>query len=151
MAFGFPITGWRARVYAYAPLFLWVGVILLLGSGPGSMTQTSRIIGPLLEFFFPSASPETRLFIHAFVRKSAHFVEYALLAVLAVRAFTSSNTGIRHYRFILALILVAVVASTDEINQSFQEARTSSPWDVLLDITGGLVALISYRIIRRKT
>ena len=47
------------------------------------MSQTSRFIRPLIEFFFPGASPETILLIHAFIRKSAHFIEYGLLGLLA--------------------------------------------------------------------
>lgn len=141
----------RGRFSAYAPLVLWIVVILLLGSGPGSMAQTSRIIGPLLEFLFPSSSPETRLFIHAVIRKSAHFIEYAILALLAVRALTLSSGAVKRYRFVLGLIVVAVVASLDEFNQSFLASRTSSSWDVLLDMTGGLFAIvISYLVLHRN-
>lgn len=130
---------WRGRFFAYAPLVLWTAVILILGSGPGSMTQTSRFIGPLIEFFFPDASPETVLLIHAFIRKTAHFVEYFILAVLAVRTFSTSGEGLfSKYRYLAAVLLVLIVAGVDEVNQSFYAARTSSPWDVLLDLVGGL-------------
>ncbi|MFL6375612.1 MAG: VanZ family protein, partial [Pyrinomonadaceae bacterium] len=41
----------------------------------------------------------------------------------------------------------AVVASLDEFNQSFEPSRTSSGWDVMLDISGGVVAtLLCYTI-----
>lgn len=123
----------------YAPLFLWIGVIFFLSSPEGSANQTSRIIGPLLHFFVPDILPETEAAIHAIVRKTAHFTEYAVLAFLAVRAFSTSSR-----RYLIALSFVAMTASLDEFNQSFEPSRTSSVWDVLLDISGGIamIALI---------
>lgn len=139
------------RFFAYAPLVFWIGLILFLGSGPGSMTQTSRFIKPFIEFFFPSASPDTFLIIHAFIRKVAHFFEYAVLALLAARAFLASpGAKVHRHWFFFSLAIVAAVAVIDEINQSFQISRTGSAWDSALDMAGGLAALICVWIFRRK-
>ena len=136
-------TNWRGRVIRYAPLLLWVTVIFFLSSPEGSFSQTSRIVGPLLNFFFPEMPEATKAFIHGCVRKTAHFTEYAVFALLAVRAFSGSATNLlQKWRYILALILVAVVASLDEFNQSFETSRTSSIWDVALDISGGLTMIV---------
>jgi len=81
----------RRWLTAYAPLFIWIFIVLGLGSGIGSMKETSRIIRPLLEFLFPSASPETLTFYHGYIRKLAHLTEYAVLAFLAVRALSAST------------------------------------------------------------
>jgi len=136
--------GRRGRIIRYAPLLLWLGVIFFLSSPEGSFAQTSRIIGPLLNFFFPNMPEATKLLVHGYVRKTAHFTEYAVLAFLAVRAFSGSTSFmLQKWRYILPLILVAVVASLDEFNQSFEASRTSSVWDVMLDISGGL-AMIAF-------
>jgi len=135
----------------YAPLFLWIGVIFYLSSPEGSFGQTSRFIGPLLDFFFPGMLPETRVTVHAFVRKAAHFTEYAVLAFLAVRAFSASTLPLlRKKRFVFALLLVVLIASLDETNQSFEASRTGSIWDVMLDISGGLVITIILWLNRRR-
>lgn len=106
------------------------------------MSQTSRFIGPLLHFLFPAASVETIGFYHACIRKAAHLTEYAVLASLAFRTVTVSHgKGVNKYRYLLSAALVASVAAIDEFNQSFEPSRTSSPYDVLLDIAGGLIAL----------
>ena len=132
---------------AYVPLIIWIIVVLGLGSGVGASTETSRIIGPLLEFIFPSATPETLAVYHGYIRKLAHFVEYGVLALLAVRAFAPIN-----FRYVVAFLLVLTVAAVDEINQSFNPARTSSPWDVSLDALGGLTALmISWLTVGRRS
>ncbi|HLA94437.1 MAG TPA: VanZ family protein [Pyrinomonadaceae bacterium] len=141
----------RGRFFAYAPLFIWIGVVLFLGSGAGSMNETSRFVRPLLEFLFPSASDEIYLVYHGFIRKFAHFFEYAVLAYLAQRAFSRSPAGSLSKRPILiAFILIAAVAIIDEANQSFIASRTSSPHDVLLDISGGCVILALVWFFRRR-
>ncbi|MGB7201164.1 MAG: VanZ family protein [Pyrinomonadaceae bacterium] len=136
-------TNWRAGLWAYAPIVLWLVVIFFLSSPAGAMTETSRIIGPLLEFFFPEMPFETRQIIHGFVRKAAHFTEYAILAFLAVRALSMSASGfLQKWRYILAILFVVAVASIDEFNQSFEASRTGALTDVLLDISGGVAMIL---------
>jgi len=140
----------RVWLWAYAPVFLWIGFIFLMSSPEGSFTQTSRIVGPLLHFFYPDISADTEALIHGYVRKTAHFTEYALLAFLAARACTLSASKIlQGWRYLLPLLLVVLIASLDEFNQSFEASRTSSVWDVLLDILGGAVMLAFLWLIKR--
>ena len=136
----------------YVPLLIWIGVIFFLSSSQGSMGQTSRIIRPLLEFFFPAASAETITFYHGIIRKLAHFTEYAVLGLLACRGFTRSPQPIlKRFWFATAIALVVVVASTDEFNQSLNPLRTGSPWDILLDVFGGVVAIIAFWALRPRS
>lgn len=127
---------------AYAPLIIWTVIVLGLGSGVGSMSETSRIIRPLLEFLFPAAAPETLTLYHGYIRKFAHFAEYAVLAFLAFRALAP----FRH-KYAIALGFAALVATADELNQSLDPSRTSSPWDVVLDITGAAFAILVLALI----
>lgn len=136
--------------YAYVPLVVWIAVILILGSGAASATQTSRILKPLIEFLFPTAPPETVAFLQGIFRKSAHFVEYAVLGFLALRSFLRSGSRLKTKAFLLALLIVALVAVIDETSQSLIESRTGSPWDVLLDIGGGSFALALAHIFLRR-
>ena len=141
---------WRVTLWAYAPLLSWIAVIFFMSSPEGSFAQTSRIIGPLLHFFYPSISADAEALIHGYVRKTAHFTEYAVLAFLAVRACVlSAPVSLKKWRYIVPLLLVVVVASLDELNQSFEASRTSSVWDVLLDISGGTLMLIFLWLIKR--
>ena len=134
----------RERILRYAPLILWIGVILFLSSSQASMSKTSVLIRPLLEFFFPNAAEETLIIYHAFIRKCAHFTEYAILAFWANRAFSGSSLKLLRQRpFIFSFLLVLLVASIDETNQSFLASRTGSFGDVLLDVSGGLAMILS--------
>lgn len=135
---------------SYAPLFLWIGVIFFLSSNSGSMTETSSFIEPILRFLFPNSPAETIQFYHGHIRKGAHLTEYAVLAFLAFRAFSrSSGRGLVTLRYILPLVLVAVIACLDEFNQSFEVSRTSSGWDVLLDIAGGAAMILVLWLFKR--
>ena len=138
---------WRARLWAYAPVVLWIGVIFLMSSNFGSSANTSLIVGPLLHFLFPSISEATVDLVHAFVRKSAHFCEYAVLGALAARTFRSLAPL---SRLTGALLVVIAIALADEFNQSFNPARTSSLWDSALDTCGGLTAIVIVLLLTRR-
>jgi VanZ family protein len=138
-------TDWRGRFFRYAPLILWVGVIMLLSSRQAAMSQTSIFVRPILEFLFPNAPEETLILYHSYVRKLAHFVEYAVLAFWAVRAFTGSPGKIlQRYWHVFSFLLVVLIAAIDETNQSFTASRTGSIYDVLLDTSGGLTMILIF-------
>jgi VanZ family protein len=137
-------TDWRGLIIPYAPLILWIGVIAFMSSGQASMSQTSRFIRPLLEFLFPTTPEETLQIYHGYIRKLAHLTEYAILAYWASRAFrNSAKSVLKNNWFGLSFAVVAIVASCDEFNQSFNSARTGSPYDVLIDCFGGFVMLMA--------
>lgn len=83
---------------------------------------------------------------HGYIRKAAHFVEYAILAFFASRAFwTSSRSFVQKYWQIFAFAFAAAVASFDEYNQSFNAQRTGTVYDVMIDCAGAafMVAALS--------
>ncbi len=109
------------------------------------MSSTSRFVRPFLEFVFPHAPVETIDVYHAYIRKIAHLTEYAILAFWASRAFFYSRQSfLRQFWFIFAFVLIALVASMDETNQSYIASRTGSVYDVLLDIAGGTAMILIF-------
>jgi VanZ family protein len=143
-------SSWRGRLWRYAPLVGWVGFIFFASTGAMSASNTSRIIAPLFKWLFPAITEAQLLGVHFAVRKTAHFAEYAVLALLAARAFLPSTHGrLRRGWFIAALALVVLVALLDEYNQSFNAARTGTIWDSLIDISGGATALVLFSLWRR--
>ena len=142
--------GWQ-RVRRYAPLVVWMGFIYFASTGEFSASNTSRIIGPVLRWLFPDISPEKLVLAHFIVRKVAHFLEYAILAWLAARAFTtSSHQTLRRYWFLLSLLLITSYSLLDEYHQSFVPSRTGSIYDSFLDMSGGLTALLLYAFWQSK-
>ena len=132
----------------YLPLVTWLVFISVASSDSFSANNKSRIIGPLVLWLFPNTSPETLDAIHFVTRKVAHFTEYAILAYLAARAFsTSPRPALAHRWFLASLALVVCYALLDEYHQSFVPSRTASIYDSFIDMTGGIVALL---LIRRR-
>lgn len=140
----------RRFVTHYLPLIVWLGFISYASSGSFSAGNTSRIIGPLVLWLFPNTSPETLITIHGIIRKLAHLTEYAILGLLAARAFsTSGRAAIRQRWFLISATLVVVYALIDEYHQSFVPSRTGTIWDSFIDIAGGITALLLFRFRKR--
>ncbi|MDQ1557025.1 MAG: hypothetical protein QOD32_85 [Pyrinomonadaceae bacterium] len=138
-------------MWRYVPLACWIGFIFFASTGAMSASNTSRIIAPLFKWLFPGISEAQLLLVHFTVRKTAHFTEYAVLALLAARAFIpSTRRRLRRGWFVAALALVAIVALLDEYNQSFNPARTGTIWDSLIDLAGGATSLIVFSLWRRR-
>ncbi|HEY1402983.1 MAG TPA: VanZ family protein, partial [Pyrinomonadaceae bacterium] len=144
-------SSWRGRFRRYAPLVGWIGFIFFASTGAMSASNTSRIIGPLFKWLIPGITEAQLLGVHFAVRKSAHFTEYAVLALLAARAFIpSTRARLRRGWFIAALALIVLVALLDEYNQSLNVARTGTLWDSMIDIAGGATALVLFSLWRRR-
>ncbi len=135
-----PARGGRLR--RYGPVAAWACFVLFASSSNFSASNTSRIIRPFLLWLFPGVSEASLALAHLFVRKAAHFAEYAVLALLAARAFrTSSLDALARRWWLAAFALVAAVALADEYHQSFVPTRTGTVYDCLLDMAGGATAL----------
>ena len=136
----------------YVPLVAWLTFISVASSDSFSANNTSRIIEPLILWLFPNTSPETLAAVHFITRKVAHFTEYAILAYLAARAFrTSPRPAISERWFLICATLIVVYALLDEFHQSFVPSRTASIHDSLIDIAGGLTALLILRANPRRS
>ena len=91
--------------------------------------------------------------IQHLVRKTAHFLEYAVLGLL-IRLCIESWFGSRKGMMGAAWAAGTVYAGTDELHQLLIDGRSGQWSDVLLDssgvITGVLVACVILRVSRRK-
>lgn len=135
----------------YAPLVLWLAFISFASSDGFSASNTSRVIEPIVLWLFPHISQAHLEWIHFLIRKLAHYSEYALLAILAARAFGSSpNRHLKRRWFLVSLAIIVLYALLDEYHQSFVPSRTASVFDSFIDMSGGLTALVVVWLRRRK-
>ena len=141
----------RERIWRYAPLIIWMALILFASSNEFSALNTSRVVRPLLLWLFPNITEESIRLTHFLVRKAAHITEYAILGWLAARAFTgSSREFLRQRWWIAGLLLIVLHALLDEYHQSFVPSRTGSFYDSGIDIAGGLIGLIGFSYFRAR-
>jgi VanZ family protein len=129
----------------WLPVLIWLGVIFLGSTDMLSAEHTSRFLVPFLRWIDPQISFATLNAIQLGIRKLGHLTEYAILAMLLWRALRS---GTRWQMKMSILFLVAALASvifaaSDEFHQSFVPSRTASPNDVMIDICGALIGLLS--------
>jgi LmbE family N-acetylglucosaminyl deacetylase/VanZ family protein len=142
-------SDWRRKLWRYGPLIFWIALICYASSAAMAAPQTSRIIGPLLRWLFPEITDAQLLAAHMTVRKLAHLTEYAVLALLASRAFlTSSKEFLRRRWLAVSFALAASLALLDELNQSYTPTRGGSIRDSLLDVTGASLALACVALLR---
>jgi VanZ family protein len=140
----------RNRVSRYGPLIIWATLIFIGSSDLLSASHTGAFIVRPLRWLLPNASEPTIISIHFILRKTGHFTEYAILALLAARAFrTSSNQILRDRWFWISLIFVIVYSLSDEFHQSFVPTRTASIYDSMIDTVGGLTMLVWLAIRQR--
>jgi VanZ family protein len=83
------------------------------------------------------------------IRKSGHFLGYGLLGLTWLRAWMILWISWlrqvwvwRGYCVAMAMFCTALVASMDELHQSFLPDRTGLPSDVLLDCSGAAVLIL---------
>ena len=144
-------SGWRGRAWRYGPLAAWVCFVLYSSTGAMASSNTSRVFVPLLRRLLPGLGEPALHAAHLAVRKSAHFAEYAALALLAARAFLPSSRPLLRRRWLFAsLLLVVAVALADELNQSRNPTRVGALSDSLLDTAGGLTALAALAYARGR-
>jgi len=141
----------RDRVWRYGPLVIWMLIIFAGSTDVLSASHSGVIVRPIVLWLFPNISEAGLATIHFFVRKFSHFSEYAILALLAARAFyASTHAGLRQKWFTAALVLVIIYAFSDEFHQSFEASRTASIYDSFIDIAGGFTALLFLATWRRR-
>lgn len=80
-------------------------------------------------------------FTHAFLRKAAHFTEYAVLGYLCF-FIPSVFMKKRKREYAMVLLLCAAVALLDEGVQTLVAGRYGSLWDSLLDFSGALFGFL---------
>jgi VanZ family protein len=126
---------------AWVPVALWALLVWSLGGDGFSASETSRFIVPAVRWLFPDLSQREMWQLLYAIRKSAHVVEYAILAILVVRALWLGKRPSLAFSAALALAFLVTFAAADESRQGRSAARTGSYHDVLIDLSGGAAAI----------
>jgi VanZ family protein len=131
---------------AWIALVLWLIVISIESTAYLSAHNTSRILYPLLHFFFGVSRARFEPW-HVLIRKGGHVFGYGLLSILLFRAWRETLPALGNPRWTfrwanIAVLGTAFVASLDEWHQSYLPTRTGTPRDVLLDTCAGIAAQI---------
>ncbi|MEW5795165.1 MAG: VanZ family protein [Candidatus Zixiibacteriota bacterium] len=118
----------------HLPAVLYAAAILIIPSLPGFRT-------PAVRFLVSD--------------KLAHFLEYAVFALLAYRSVSHWSERLQpRMMFLISFLVLAVFAVVDEVLQRFIPGRQTDIWDYVADLCGGVAVyglLVWWRRRRSRT
>jgi VanZ family protein len=105
----------------WLPLFVWMGVIFTFSS-------------------FPTNPAGGIYWVDFVIKKTAHLVEYGVLATLVYRATRSIGMSKKNC-LITSILFAALYGASDEFHQSFTFGREPTIRDVIIDTLGASLAM----------
>ncbi len=138
------------------PVAAWLVVIRLESSDYASSTNTLGLMHRIAVAIFGPINPQLLFTLNAILRKSGHFIGYAVLSLLVFLALKRTH----HDRLkpllqrrwggflrdswqlewaVIAVLFTLITATSDEIHQTFIASRTGTWHDVALDTAGALL------------
>jgi VanZ family protein len=130
----------------WLPVVFWMMLVFSASADAQSYHHSSLFFEPLMRWLFPHMPPAQVAAFHHIFRKCCHLAEYAVLAGLLWRAIRKPvKNDPRPWLWPeagLALAIVFAYAASDELHQVFVPTRTPLISDVLIDTSGGAIALL---------
>lgn len=83
--------------------------------------------------------------------KIAHFLEYAIFALLAFRSFSHLSRKLKlNSAFIISILFLILFATFDEYFVQSLSRRNSSIYDLLADVIGATIVLLILRFYKKN-
>ena len=147
---------WRDLATNWWPVAVWLVVIRLESTDYASSTNTFGLLYRIATSIFGHIDPNVLSVFNSILRKSGHFLGYAILSWLVLRALKhthrsrlrlvlSRRWGIffrdlwQREWAVIAVLFSVVTASLDELHQGSLASRTGRWQDVALDTAGALM------------
>lgn len=132
----------RAFLRAWWPALLWAGFIFVMSTDAFSSEHTKWFFEPIIRWFDRSLNAEQVEWIHHYIRKSAHFIEYFVFCTLLYRGIRGRNRGWGWFWALCAWFIAAAYSALDEVHQIFVASRQARAADSLLDSVGALFGIV---------
>jgi len=144
------------KIISIILVLIWMGVIFSFSSANGeSSGGTSRAVIVKITETLTDIKDGTEKMeqivdkFQLFVRKSAHFFEYFVLACLVTNMLYS--LGVNKYTIIVAALICIAYAASDELHQHFIADRSGNLIDVMWDSSAALIgSWLFYKIKNRR-
>lgn len=143
----------KLKHLSWLPAVIVMGIIFFFSSKPAEVSgESSLTISRTIIKIYEQATatqieiPErdrTLDQVDHIVRKTAHFMEYAVLAAAIAFHFALRKDG-RGWRLAAPVLLTALYAVTDEVHQTFVPGRSGQLSDVILDSCGAVAGVIFF-------
>ena len=130
---------------AWLPVFLWAFLIAGMSTDDFGTPKTIVWIDHLLRILWQAVPAELVELANRAVRRLAHLTEYAIFAILLIRALRSGTGPSPSSPLAVAIGVAALLSFADELNQSLTATRSAAFLDCLLDITGACIGAVIVR------
>lgn len=143
----------KRKVWSALPMLLFMGVIFSFSAKTAAeSSQSSNAIVEVLmnEHLLggvvknPDKTRETLSFL---VRKAAHMAEFGVLAALALYWLSSFLLPYKKH-CVLAVLIAACYAASDEFHQRFVPGRSGELRDVMIDTAGAVLGILFLSLVR---
>jgi VanZ family protein len=138
------------------PVVVWLGILRLESTDYASSTATFGLLYKTFTLIFGRVDPRVLLMLNEVLRKSGHFIGYAILSLLVFLALKHTHRDRLRpvlqrswgsffrdtWQFdwaMIAVLFTLMTAALDEIHQTFLSSRTGRWQDVALDTSGALL------------
>ena len=115
----------------------------------GTLNALLDTFSPVIESVFGELADEKINILHTLLRKAAHFTEFFILGGIAfcfANELKIKPLRLKHI-WLLPLMYGVFVAVTDEIIQLFVNGRAGRIFDVIIDTSGVIAAIIVMKTI----
>lgn len=130
-------------------MIIWMVFIFYMSNKNGNdSSEMSNVVIDIMRYLGIDENRVLQNFMEFIVRKSAHILEYCILACLIFNVVKEYNNIIATGVF--TLILSVLYATTDEIHQLFIPGRSGKMIDVLIDSIGILLGTAIIYLIHKS-
>ena len=138
-------SGNRQLIAGFVFLLLslvWAGVIFGFSAQDAQQSESlsAEVTEVIVETYEVKTEPSI---VEHFVRKSAHFGEYALLGGLmfcSFSCFLRFHKRSPYYAALISTLVSLIYAASDEFHQGFVSGRSPEVTDVCIDTSGAVLA-----------
>ena len=132
----------RSRAACWAMTVAWAMLVFYLSTARFRPDFSERLVGEALTFLHVSFSLRTVHALDALLRKSAHVLEYGILAVLLYGSLANERPfRWRLGRALWCVFIAGAYSLTDEFHQMFVPGRHASLMDCGVDAAGAAIAV----------
>ncbi len=126
------------RIVHWLPVMVWFGLIFFLSSIPSS---TIKKIPAIIVYF--NIPEDWYLF---WGHRVAHFVEYGVLGMLVIRAYSKETMRITLMTILGLSCCIFLSGLLDEWHQSFVPGRTLQLLDAIFDTICAMLGMLFYKM-----
>lgn len=143
----------RKKIISWGLLIIWMGVIFSFSSmvSDNSTNTSYKLTDVIVSIISKENKTDevTRGNINFVIRKSAHFTEYLILAILTFNVLSLYPLAMRK-KIIICILFGLLYAISDEYHQIYVSGRTAQLRDIIIDFMGVLIGTLGFYKLKEK-